>query len=175
MATADEHRPVGHLVEPTLEACDVVGESRERAEGIVRQAGFLYRIRLKVSDYPADGTVLAQDPPPGEMLAAGSEVVLEVVQAPLDAKIAVPAVVGQDREVAERLLRDAGFLVNVTLGGGGAGEQGLVLDQAPRGGVEAPRRSWVEIVVASGSGARFNDCPAVSAKRSCWCIWRVSA
>jgi len=80
--------------------------------------------------------------------------VLEVAKAPAGAKIPVPAVTGLERSVAERMLREAGFLVNVTLGGGESNEQGLVTDQAPTGEVSAPRRSWVEIVVASGAGVR---------------------
>jgi hypothetical protein len=52
------------------------------------------------------------------------------------------------------MLREAGFLVNVTLGGGNADEQGLVIDQSPQAASMAARRTWVEIVVASGTGPR---------------------
>jgi beta-lactam-binding protein with PASTA domain len=133
---------------------DVVGMTRVKAEGVIRQAGYHYTIVLKVTDYPSDGTVLAQDPAPGSPLRPGGEVVLEVAKAPPDAKLTVPRVIGLERSVAERMLRDAGFLVNVTLGGGGPHEQGLVTDQAPVGDALAPRRTWVEIVVASGTGPR---------------------
>ncbi len=135
---------------------DVVGEKRVKAEGLIREAGFHYHIVLKVTDYPADGTVLGQDPAPGVTLPPGGEVVLEVAKAPApaDAMVPVPKVTGLERSVAERMLRNAGFLVNVTLGGGEPGAQGLVADQAPEPEVLAPRRSWVEIVVVSGTGAR---------------------
>lgn len=133
---------------------DVVGEQRVKAEGMIRSAGFRYQIVLKVTDYPADGTVLGQDPAPGVNLPPGGEVVIEVAKAPADAQIPVPKVVGLERTVAERMLREAGFLVNVTRGGGDSREQGLVSDQAPPPASPAPRRSWVEIVVVSGGGAR---------------------
>ena len=151
---------------------DVVGEIRERAEGLIRRAGFVYRIVLKVTEYPADGTVLAQRPAPGSSLRPGGEVTLEVAQAPVGAEVTVPGVVGLERDVAERMLRDAGFLVNVTLGGGAAGEQGLIVDQAPKPQTDAPRRSWVEIVVASGTGPRLTarggppDMPATTPPRA---------
>ena len=133
---------------------DVVGEKRVKAEGLIRAAGLQYQIVLKVTEYPPDGTVLGQDPAPGESLPPGGEVVIEVAKAPAGARIPVPQVTGLERAVAERMLRDAGFLVNVTYGGGAADEQGLIADQAPQAESLAPRRSWVEIVVVSGTGAR---------------------
>jgi beta-lactam-binding protein with PASTA domain len=133
---------------------DVVGEKRVKAEGLIRAAGLQYHIVLKVTDYPPDGTVLGQDPAPGETLPPGGEVVIEVAKAPAGARIPVPQVTGLERAVAERMLREAGFLVNVSYGGGAADEQGLITDQAPQAESLAPRRSWVEIVVVSGTGAR---------------------
>jgi beta-lactam-binding protein with PASTA domain len=131
---------------------DVVGLERLKAEGLVRQSGFRYRIVLKVTDFPADGTVLSQEPAPGEPLAPGGEVVIEVSRRPPDARVTVPDVTGMDRTTAERMLRNEGFVVRVTFGGGTPAQQGLVSGQAPLGGTVAQNRSWVEIVVVQGGG-----------------------
>jgi beta-lactam-binding protein with PASTA domain len=131
---------------------DVVGLRRLKAEGLIRQAGFRYRVKLKETDYPADGTVLSQEPAPGERLVADGEIVLEVARTPPGAQVAVPGVVGQARDEAEAVLRDAGFLVTVTYGGGDLSAQGRVTAQAPVAGTSVRARSWVEIVVARGSG-----------------------
>ena len=131
---------------------DVVAQAREVAEGLVRRAGFYYQIQLEVTSDMPEGKVLSQDPAAGSSLAAGGTVKLIVAQAPIDPGVQVPNVIGRTRAEATRILRNDDFLVRVSHGGGAASQQGRVTDQAPPPGTRAPRRSWVEIVIASGSG-----------------------
>ena len=132
---------------------DAIGLWREAAEGLVRRAGYRYQIVLRPTHDLEDGRVLGQKPAPGEALAVGETVTLDVARTPLSAGTRVPDVRGLAAADAAQALRDAGLSVRETLGGGSAAEQGKVVDQAPAAGAEVVARSWVEIVVARTLGA----------------------
>jgi beta-lactam-binding protein with PASTA domain len=131
---------------------DLIALTRERATGLVRQAGFRYRVQLEETADVPDGQVVSQRPPAGEKLEIGGTVDLIVARAPVAAGIAVPDVVGKTREEAERALRAESFLVRATYSGGPPDKVGRVSSQDPAGGAKAGRRTWVEIVVIGGSG-----------------------
>ena len=100
----------------------------------------------EVSEDEDPGTVLRQDPGSGQQVDKGSTVKLVVAKAPPD--VAVPDVVDQQREDAEKALKDAGFEVRVreetvdTLD-----KDGTVTSQNPDGGEQVRKGSRVTIVV----------------------------
>ena len=73
---------------------------------------------------------------------------------PVTPGIPVPDVVGKSREEAERILRAESFLVRTTYTGGGPDQVDRVAGQKPAPGTSADRRTWVEITVVGGTGAR---------------------
>ncbi len=131
---------------------DLIGLSRERATGLVRAAGFRYRVHLEETGDVPDGQVLSQRPTADSSAPAGSTIDVIVARAPAAAGVAVPDVVGKSREEAERILRAESFLVRATLGGGTQEQIGSVSAQSPAAGESRPRRTWVEIVVVTRVG-----------------------
>lgn len=63
---------------PRARLPDVLGKRLRGAEAILSQAGFMVRQVDYVKSTAAPGTVISQQPPPGERAAQGSEVRLEV-------------------------------------------------------------------------------------------------
>jgi len=139
---------------PEVAVPDLIGLSRERATGLVRAAGFRYRVHLEETGDVPDGQVLSQRPNAGETLGQGATIDVIVARAPTAAGVAVPDVVGRTREEAENILRAESFLVRATLGGGTSDEIGNVSAQSPAAGESRPRRTWVEIVVVTRVGPR---------------------
>ena len=60
---------------------DVVGLQQVDAEALLVDLGFIARTTPQPTEYPPAGTVLGQDPAPGEALARGAEVRLDVAAA----------------------------------------------------------------------------------------------
>jgi beta-lactam-binding protein with PASTA domain len=131
---------------------DTIGMWREAAEGTIRRAGYRYQVVLKQTTDIEDGRVLSQSPAPGERLEPGGVVTIEVSRMPVAPGIPVPDVRGMKEAEALATLRGANFLVRTSYGGGTTEQQGCVINQAPAPGNEVARRSWVEIVIARGSG-----------------------
>jgi serine/threonine-protein kinase len=65
-------------------------------------------------------------------------------------EVAVPAVIGLSRDEAVRVLKDAGFEVEVTEEPSDTVDEGLVVSQDPAQGTDAEQGSTVELVVSSG-------------------------
>lgn len=141
-------------VEPaaTPRVPDLVGLWRDAAEVQLRQASLPYEVVLRSTYDLEDGRVLAQVPGPGEVLAAGQSVMLEVARAPSARLVRLPDLRGLRAEQATEAVRDAGLLLREVVGTGTASEQGTVVDQAPAAGTEVAPRSWVEVVVARSVG-----------------------
>jgi penicillin-binding protein 1A len=158
--------------EPQLEVCtepteyqllpvpSVIGLEEERAIQTLRGAGFEVAVEQAPSDQP-EGTVIAQDPEPGERLIQTGTVTITVSAGegepeppPPPEVVTVPNVVGMTQGAATAALRGAGFEVAVSF------EQqcdpsdpacdyrpGIVWAQSPDGGSEAEAGSTVTIVV----------------------------
>ena len=99
------------------------------------------------SQKPA-GQVVAQDPPAGENVVEGTEVVLDVSKG--TKQVEVPNVVGMSEADARATLEAAGFEVSSTSAPSDTTPNGSVSDQSPDGGTQAAKGSTVAITVSSG-------------------------
>jgi beta-lactam-binding protein with PASTA domain len=130
-----------------IEVPNVVGQSFESAQSTLQGAGLAVGERRDVESDEPEGTVVSQDPEPGDEVARGTPVTLEVSQGP--GTTPVPDVTGFDEQVARDTLRGEGFEVEVERRDTeDPSQHGFVLEQDPPGGTEAEPGSTVRIVVA---------------------------
>jgi serine/threonine-protein kinase len=94
------------------------------------------------------GKVISQDPPAGEQVVEGTEIVLDVSRGAK--QVAVPNVVGMSEDNAKTTLQQAGFEVSSTSAPSDSTPEGIVSDQSPDGGTQATKGSTVTITVSSG-------------------------
>ncbi len=99
------------------------------------------------SQKPA-GQVISQNPPAGEEVVEGTEVVLDVSKG--TKQVEVPNVVGMSEADAQATLEAAGFEVSSTSAPSDTAAEGTVSDQSPDGGTQAAKGSTVAITVSSG-------------------------
>jgi beta-lactam-binding protein with PASTA domain len=151
---------------------DVIGLQEDEAIAKLRESGF----EARVFDVPASdpsGTVVAQEPPPGESAPPDSRVRInvstgeptgETTERPGtttgSAQVAVPNVVGQAQTPALRRLRAAG-LKGVVAYRTSDQPRGRVIEQRPVGGTSANRNAQVRIVVSVPQGAEELEVPDV--------------
>ena len=125
---------------------DVLQQDRASAEAELRESGLRASISSAPSDTVREGLVADQDPDPGVEVQKGSEVAIVISEGPRS--VAVPNVVGQDRDSAAAALRKEGFRVATrdqeTTDPASADR---VLEQSPSGGVQAAPGSTVTIVI----------------------------
>jgi serine/threonine-protein kinase len=128
----------------------VIGETQEDAFAQIREAGLSPSARERPSSEPVD-TVIEQTPAGGQEIEEGSTVTIFVSNGQVHE---VPDVGGLPQSEAEAELDDAGFGVNVrTRPTEDPGEDGIVLSQAPRGGVERREGATVTITVGELAAA----------------------
>jgi eukaryotic-like serine/threonine-protein kinase len=94
------------------------------------------------------GKVISQDPPAGEQVVEGTEIVLDVSRGAK--QVAVPNVVGMSEDDAKATLEQASFQVSSTSAPSDSTPEGIVSDQSPDGGTPATKGSTVTITVSSG-------------------------
>ena len=125
---------------------DVVGEAREEAERLLREAALEASVTEREDADAEPGTVLEQDPAAGTRVAKGLTVALVVAQAPTE--VPVPGVVDAAEDEASKALVDAGFQVRVEdVEAATPEEDGLVIEQDPAPDTPLPRGSVVTIRV----------------------------
>ncbi|HJV29378.1 MAG TPA: PASTA domain-containing protein, partial [Gaiellaceae bacterium] len=139
---------------------DVIGLQEEEAVARLRASGFEPRIFDVPAPDPA-GTVVAQEPPPGERAPPDSRVRInvstgeptgETTERPgtaAPAQVAVPTVVGLPQTSALRRLRTAG-LKGVVAYRTSDQPRGRVIQQRPAAGARVRRNSEVQTVVSFG-------------------------
>jgi serine/threonine-protein kinase len=126
----------------------VIGETQEDAVARLREAGLSPIVRERASSEPVD-TVIEQTPAAGQEVEEGSSVTIFVSNGEVRE---VPDVTGLPQSEAEADLDDAGFGVNVrTRETDQPDEEGIVLSQSPRGGVE--RREGATVTITVGEPA----------------------
>lgn len=129
---------------PSLRAKSLI-----EATALLEEAGLLVGVQTDKQSSRAPGTVLEQDPAPGEKVKKGTPVNLVLAAEPED--LVVPSVIGQSVEEAGRILKAAGFTFTTSSSDPPAGEPfGEVLGQAPLPNALAPRGSNVAVVFSSG-------------------------
>jgi beta-lactam-binding protein with PASTA domain/predicted Ser/Thr protein kinase len=126
---------------------NVTGRPLAAALAILQNAGFDPSVERTTSDVP-EGTVLRQDPQPGEEAEEGAEVTLTVSDGPGTAP--VPDLAGQPRSRALKALRDAGFEVRERREASDTVTTNRVISTTPGGGTLAQRGSEVTVVVSTG-------------------------
>jgi len=126
---------------------NVVGLTQTQAEQALASAGFESSATPVLSGSP--GYVTTQTPAQGTTAKKGSTVVIGVVR-PVE-EVAVPDVVGKKQTDATSELQAAGFTVVPTEKSSSTVEQGLVIEQTPAGGTNAPKGEKVTIVISTGS------------------------
>jgi beta-lactam-binding protein with PASTA domain len=125
---------------------NVVGMSEADAKATLQQQGFQVQTQQASSDTTPEGNVSAQDPAGGSQAAKGSVVTITVSTGP--STTTVPNEVGQEKQIAEEDLRNAGFHVKVEyIDVADPNQENIVQSQNPTGGSQAPRGSKVTIVV----------------------------
>jgi len=155
---------------------DVIGLQEEEATAKLRESGFEPRV-FDVPASDAAGTVVAQEPQPGEPAPPDSSVRInvstgeptgETTERPGtttstttgSAQVTVPRVVGLAQTPALRRLRAAG-LKGVVAYRTSDQPRGRVLEQSPAAAANANRNAQVRIVVAIPQGAEELEVPDV--------------
>jgi eukaryotic-like serine/threonine-protein kinase len=124
----------------------VQGMTADQATDALREAGFKSEQRREYSDTVKNGRVIESSPPQGTTARKGTTVTLVVSRG--KQKIAVPNVVGQPREEAERTLQDAGLQTSVREEESDDQDPGTVLSQDPAAGSQLAKGKTVTLVVA---------------------------
>ncbi len=124
---------------------------------------FKIETTAEVEGKKPEGTILRQDPEDGEA-REGSTISVEVV----GTQVAdVPDVVGEGRNAAENVLRDAGFEVSTDEQESSFENEGRVITQDPDGGESIERGSEVTIAVGTGPDTvRVPDVTGVTAAQA---------
>jgi beta-lactam-binding protein with PASTA domain len=137
--------------EKQIEIPNVVGQPYASARSTLLAAGLGVAKTAVDSNQPAN-TVVSQSPDAGTRVGTGTTVTLSVSNG-ATATTPVPDVTNQDEQTAKTILTGSGFKVSVTRQAvTDPSEQGIVLDQRPAGGTNAPAESTVTIVVGNYVG-----------------------
>jgi beta-lactam-binding protein with PASTA domain/tRNA A-37 threonylcarbamoyl transferase component Bud32 len=132
---------------PMTTVPEVVGDSFEEAVAKLQDANLEWR-RREVFSNRREGRVVAQNPPAGEEVVEGTEVVLRVSKG--QDVVEVPNVLEQPESSARAELEGEGFAVSVERAPSTDTPEGLVFAQSPDPGQTARRGSTVTITVSSG-------------------------
>jgi beta-lactam-binding protein with PASTA domain len=137
-----------------VEVPSVLGLQQDDAESQIEEAGLLPNLETEDSTEP-EGTVIAQDPGPGSA-PRGSEVTITVSTGVVQGgvgeggrgSVVVISVVGDSKQSGRATLRAQRLKVNVRKQDvTSSDDDGIVVEQAPEGGVRVPRGSTVTLVV----------------------------
>ena len=132
---------------PKTSVPDVVGMNYGDAVQALNEVN-LQATKHEVFSQKPVGKVISQDPPAGEQVVEGTEVVLDVSRGVK--QVAVPSVVGMSEDDATTTLQQAGFEVSSTDAPSDSTPEGIVSGQSPDGGTQATKGSTVTITVSSG-------------------------
>ena len=132
---------------PKTEVPSVVGLTYNEAVDALQEAGLKAKRQEVFSQKPV-GQVIGQDPKAGVEVREDSTVTLRVSKG--TENVAVPDVLLQDQASATAELQAAGFEVTSSEAPSDTVEEGLVSDQNPDPGADAPKGSTVSIVVSTG-------------------------
>ena len=134
-----------------VEVPNLVGQQDVDAEAQLISIGLTANFeRVDDPDVPA-GTVIAQDPPPGEKLPPESEVRLEVSNGPGAAQ--VPDVKGATPEEAANVLGRAGFETTFAEEPSDEVDQGTVTRTDPPAGSDLAKGETITVFVSSGAAS----------------------
>jgi beta-lactam-binding protein with PASTA domain/tRNA A-37 threonylcarbamoyl transferase component Bud32 len=126
----------------------VDGQTLTQAETAITHAGLKFTVQKQPSATVAKNIVISTTPPNGNVVPAGSQVVILVSTGPK--MTAVPDVKHDSVTQAESALRAAGFQVSVQTDNNSSAPANTVVKQKPTAGTKAQAGSTVTIFVAPG-------------------------
>ncbi|MFT4265056.1 MAG: Stk1 family PASTA domain-containing Ser/Thr kinase [Nocardioides sp.] len=138
---------------PQVSVPDVVGLSLDAATSRLTELGLTVKSQEVESDEPA-GQVIEANPSAGQMVNDGTEITLKVSKGPKK----VPNLVGRTQENAEEVIRNKGFVPQVTTDPSSTEPAGTVTAQFPAAGTTLPQGQTVQISVSS-----YTPAPTTSA------------
>jgi beta-lactam-binding protein with PASTA domain len=141
-------QPTGQVRVPS-----VVGRQQTPALRALIQAGLSGQVVFVRSQQP-EGTVISALPAAGTALSRNAVVKLSVSSGPSAGQpTQVPDVTGEDVNSATTDLQNAGFTVEkIDKSVTSASQNGMVIDEQPAGGTQAPEGAKITIVVARSAG-----------------------
>ena len=134
---------------------DVVGRTDADAIALLKEIGLKYKTETVADDDMEVGKIVSTEPSSGEMVDAGSIVILRVSKGPAKKKVKVPDnLKGQLLYNVTATLEDAGLVVgNVTYEDSSKEGKDIVISTNPESGAEVSEGATVDIIVSSGKGA----------------------
>jgi beta-lactam-binding protein with PASTA domain/tRNA A-37 threonylcarbamoyl transferase component Bud32 len=133
----------------TVVVPDVTGQRARPARNTLQDKGFRVREDRRASSRVRAGLVIDTEPPAGTALERGKTVTMVISSGAR--LVQVPSVIGQQQDLAESTLRDAGLIPNVEQRDSDEPE-GEVIAQDPAGGDAVRARTAVTITVSTGLG-----------------------
>ncbi|HEY7705904.1 MAG TPA: PASTA domain-containing protein [Gaiellaceae bacterium] len=131
---SDSSSPTGTAEQ--VEVPDLDGQPYADAQEALVDAGLVVELEVVAAEGEEPGTVVGQDPSPGEHVDAGARVQLSIAGSEL------PDVHAQQSDQAATELQNRGFEVSITTTEvDSAEEDGLVVDQEPDAGLALPGAS----------------------------------
>jgi eukaryotic-like serine/threonine-protein kinase len=131
---------------PKVTVPSLIGKSRDDAIAALSERGLKRKV-VDVYSREDEGTVVAQNPPPGRRVNKGSSVRINVSRGLQP--IGIPTVVGETFESASSQLQGAGFAV-ARQDVDSEQPKGIVVRQSPAGGAQASRGATVTLSVSKG-------------------------
>jgi beta-lactam-binding protein with PASTA domain len=129
----------------------LVGSTLEIAEASLQQQRLVVgEVTEEVSDQD-EGTVLEQDPAPGELVPPDTGIDLTIA-----VHVDVPRVIGQSEGPAQQALREAGLEMNVAAREENAQPEGVVIAQSPDASESVPAGTVIDVTLSLGPGEDGN-------------------
>lgn len=154
------------LVNPKdVQIPDLVNKTQDEAEQIVKDLKL--KLVVKSEEYNEnveEGKIISQDPTYQENYTIKEHSEISVVVSKGTETVEVPDVVGKTREEAEKLLKDAGLVAEITEENDEKVEAGIVLSQDIEDGETVNKGSTVKLVVSKGSGIVNVEVPSLVGK-----------
>lgn len=143
-----------------VEVPNLVGKTEEEATGIVKELylGLQYT-EEETSDTYAKGLISFQEIEPGTKVQKYTTIKYKLSSG--SAALAVPDVVGQQQETAERTLKDMGFTVSTTKSYSYDHELGIVMSMTPAAGTQSTAGEMVTLEVSMGNEYEDSVIPGV--------------
>jgi len=136
---------------------NIIGMTEDEAEEALEKLGLELSVMSEddSSDKP-DGTILDQSEEKGTMLDKGTVIFVVVAgDNPSERVSEIPNVVGEKEDVAEKTLKEKGFLVTKEYAYNDEVEKGKVISQTPEEGERKKKGTRVTIVISEGPNAKM--------------------
>ncbi len=137
--------------EDSVEVPNVVGMTEKEAIAALNKKGLGYTIKSrKESDKYEKGYVMSQNPKDGEKVDKNTQIELVISSGKTEEEIEVPDVKDRDEAKAQKMLEDAGFVVDSEAGYSDDVDEGKVISTNPEAGSKAKKGSVVTMKVSMG-------------------------